>query len=74
MTAPSIEFSSGTTPTSLLPMSTSTKIFFILLQGENFEELPKAKHAASYEKLPDGPRYATEVGRCTFLHMDMTSL
>ena len=56
LTAPSVEFSTGTTPYSARPRSTSSKISAMVCTGSSWAEEPKRRVAAWCVKVPGGPR------------------
>ena len=59
VTAPSIEFSTGTTPCSASPRSTRAKTSATVVWGRSSMLVPKERSAASWVKVASGPRYAT---------------
>src|SRR5438445_6030518 len=65
LTAPSVEFSTGTTPTSARPRSTSSKTSPIERPGRNVAAAPKRWSAAWCVNVACGPRYATVRGAST---------
>jgi len=56
LTGPSVEFSTGTTPHSARPRSTSSKMSAMLRSGISWAEVPKRRMAAAWVKVPAGPR------------------
>ena len=59
MITPSVEFSTGTTPRSAPPRSTSSNTAPIVLRGMARAESPNWCFTAMCENVPSGPRYAT---------------
>jgi len=72
-TVPSREFSTGTTPQSALPFSTSSKTWTI--DGRNAKAVspPKCARAAKCVKEASGPKQATRIGPCRARETDSTS-
>src|SRR5688572_5639086 len=64
LTPPSIEFSIGTTPCSASPRTTASNTAGIDGAATGSTPLPKCASAASYEKVPSGPRKATRRLAC----------
>ncbi len=56
LTAPSVEFSTGTTPYSARPRSTSSKMSAMFFTGTNWVDEPKWRTAAWWVKVAGGPR------------------
>src|SRR3989338_2797696 len=64
VTAPSMEFSTGTMPYWVLPRSTSSKMSSMVSRGRYLAECPKYFIPAKWEKVASGPRYATATFFC----------
>ncbi|MCY1558815.1 hypothetical protein D9M68_957830 [compost metagenome] len=56
LTAPSVEFSTGTTPKFTAPAATSRKTSSIAAIGALITAWPKCLSAAAWVKVPSGPR------------------
>ncbi len=62
LTAPSVVFSTGTTPKAARPRSTSSKTSTIVRTGRKSTAAPKCVMAAWWVKVACGPKYATVRG------------
>src|ERR1035437_4897841 len=62
--APSREFSTGTTPQSTEPFSTSSKTRAMPLWGKKQLDSPKCKRDTKWENDASGPKKAIVVGFC----------
>ncbi len=72
-TEPSVEFSTGTTPKSACPASTSWNTSSIEASGSARTEWPKCLWTAVCENVPSGPRKATFSGSSCARQADMIS-
>ena len=73
LTAPSLEFSSGTMPTSAAPASVARNTSSSVAQGSPVTLVPNCLCIAVSEKVPAGPRKATVSGRSSARQADMIS-
>ncbi|KAG1531916.1 hypothetical protein G6F50_016449 [Rhizopus delemar] len=74
LTAPSVEFSTGTMPTSAWPASTARNTSSNDAQGSFCTAWPKCSSAACSENEPCGPRYATVMPRSRPRQAEMISV
>src|SRR5450759_3406219 len=72
-TDPSSEFSTGTTPQSIEPFSTSSKTRAIPVCGEKRLDSPKCSLAARWEKEASGPKKEIFVGFCKLREAEIIS-
>ena len=72
-TAPSVEFSTGTTAKSACPASTVRNTSSIVPSATVAADEPNALRAAAWLKVPSGPRYAIRSGASSAMHADISS-
>ncbi|MNT07118.1 hypothetical protein D3C72_1418090 [compost metagenome] len=72
-TAPSVEFSTGTTPYSTVPASTARNTSSMLGHGTPLTSWPKWAYSACSENVPAGPRNAISSGFSSPRQADITS-
>ena len=70
---PWVEFSTGTTPKSAAPDSTSPNTSSMVPSGRPWIEWPKCLNAACWEWVPSGPRNPIFNGSCCARQADMIS-
>ena len=73
LTEPSVEFSTGTTPKSASPASTSWNTSSTEDNASARTECPKCLSVAVWENVPSGPRYPTLSGSSWARQADMIS-
>ncbi len=73
LTAPSVEFSTGTTPKSTVPASAARNTSSKLGHGTASTSCPNCANTACSEKVPAGPRYPTRSRRSSARQAEITS-